>query len=274
MLAHELFARGPTDFEIRPPDWPGLAVYIKSANGGRATGRAPRSPCSPRRAARRTNNTQYCRPTDIHVHLPGIYICTFFFFIFYHRTSPLRDSSSHAVWSLTAVVLVFFFRARPRRVHYALSYTAPGRRIRRPFRGDVFPSHPGHHPRQGAPSKTPGIDHDTGPPSALHRYVHGRRAHGGRFRSGKIQAVTLLPLSRQWPPLGARDATEVCALRRVSFPHRSRDGDAPVFGLLVAARYGYGHDSGPYHRAVIYRLRRFAPVGARMPRSNLGARHA
>lgn len=88
MLAHELFARGPTDFEITPSDWPGLAVYIKSANGSRATGRVPWTPCSPRYVIQ-----QYCRvPTDryTHVHLPGIYICAIFFFSF-----SLHFTSSH-----------------------------------------------------------------------------------------------------------------------------------------------------------------------------------
>lgn len=79
-LAHELFARGPTDFEITCHDWLALAVYIKSANGGRANGSsAARTPCSPRYVIQHS-----VLPTDqYHVHLPGIYICSFFFLLFF-----------------------------------------------------------------------------------------------------------------------------------------------------------------------------------------------
>lgn len=78
VLAHELFARGPTDFEITPSDWPALAVYIKSANGSRATGRVPRTPCSPRYVIQ-----QYCRPTDIHTSICQVFIYALFFFIIF-----------------------------------------------------------------------------------------------------------------------------------------------------------------------------------------------
>lgn len=87
VLAHELFARGPTDFEITPSDWPALAVYIKSANGSRATGRVPRTPCSPRYVIQ-----QYCRPTDIHTSICQVFIYALFFhhlllfFSFYYFT--------------------------------------------------------------------------------------------------------------------------------------------------------------------------------------------
>jgi len=76
VLAHELFARGPTDFEITPSDWPGPAVYIKSTNGGRATGRVPRGPPVHRAAYIQ----QYCRPTDIHTSICQVFIYALFFF--------------------------------------------------------------------------------------------------------------------------------------------------------------------------------------------------
>lgn len=75
VLAHELFARGPTDFEITSSDWSVLAVYIKSANGSRATGRVPRTPCSPRYVIQ-----QYCRPTDKHTSICQVFIYALFFF--------------------------------------------------------------------------------------------------------------------------------------------------------------------------------------------------
>ncbi|CAH1724073.1 unnamed protein product, partial [Aphis gossypii] len=84
VLAHELFARGPTDFEITPSDWPGPAVYIKSANGGRATGRVPRGPPVHRAAYIQ----QYCRPTDIHTSICQVFIYALLIFLAF---LPLRQ---------------------------------------------------------------------------------------------------------------------------------------------------------------------------------------
>ncbi|KAE9534413.1 hypothetical protein AGLY_008503 [Aphis glycines] len=126
VLAHELFARGPTDFEITPSDWPGPAVYIKSANGGRATGRVPRGPPVHRAAYIQ----QYCRPTDIHTSICQVFIYALFFFFFPNfsrfstsTTVQLRSATVQRILSLTLCLPVASIWRQFRRLIVVVRYS-------------------------------------------------------------------------------------------------------------------------------------------------------